>query len=82
MAFGLTEAILCVATFARSFKLRPKAGHKAEVACRLTLRPGDRAADAAHESFVKNSRYVTQPRRPPVRRTAANRSMNEPDSNL
>ncbi len=42
MAFGLTEAILCIATIAQSFMLRLVPGHRVEVACRLTLRPGDR----------------------------------------
>ena len=41
MAFGLTEAILCVATLAQRFKLRMKAGHQVEVKCRITLRPGE-----------------------------------------
>ena len=41
MAFGLTEAILCIATLAQGFMLRLKPGHRVEVACRLTLRPGD-----------------------------------------
>jgi len=42
MAFGLTEAILCVATLAQRFKLRMRAGHQVEVKCRITLRPGER----------------------------------------
>jgi cytochrome P450 len=42
MAFGLTEAILCIATVAQAFMLRLEPGHRVEVACRLTLRPGDR----------------------------------------
>ena len=42
MAFGLTEAILCIATLAQSFKLRLSPGHRVELVCRLTLRPGDR----------------------------------------
>ena len=42
MAFGLTEAILSIATIAQSFMLRLVPGHRVEVACRLTLRPGDR----------------------------------------
>jgi cytochrome P450 len=41
MAFGLTEAILCVATLAQRFKLRMKPGHQVEVKCRITLRPGE-----------------------------------------
>jgi cytochrome P450 len=42
MAFGLTEAILCIATLAQSFVLRLDPGHRVEVLCRLTLRPGDK----------------------------------------
>jgi cytochrome P450 len=42
MAFGLTEAILCIATVAQAFMLRLEPGHRVEVACRLTLRPGDK----------------------------------------
>lgn len=40
MAFGLTEAILCIATLARDFTLRLKPEHVVELECRLTLRPG------------------------------------------
>jgi cytochrome P450 len=42
MAFGLTEAILCIATIGQAFMLRLKPGHRVEVACRLTLRPGEK----------------------------------------
>jgi hypothetical protein len=42
MAFGLTEAILCIATVAQAFMLRLEPGHRVEVACRLTLRPGEK----------------------------------------
>jgi cytochrome P450 len=42
MAFGLTEAILSVATIAQRFMLRLVPGHRVEVSCRLTLRPGER----------------------------------------
>jgi hypothetical protein len=42
MAFGITEAILCIATIAQTFRLRLKPGHRVEVACRLTIRPGER----------------------------------------
>lgn len=40
MAFGLTEAILCIATLGRNFKIGLKAGHVVEAECRITLRPG------------------------------------------
>ena len=39
MSFGLTEAILCLATLAQKFKLRLKPGHVVNPVCRLTLRP-------------------------------------------
>ena len=39
-AFGLTEAVLCLATIAQSVRLRLAPGEKVEPVCRLTLRPG------------------------------------------
>jgi cytochrome P450 len=39
MSFGLTEAILCLATLAQHFQLRLKLGHEVRPVCRLTLRP-------------------------------------------
>jgi cytochrome P450 len=42
MAFGLTEAMLSIATIAQKFMLRLVPGHRVEVSCRLTLRPGDK----------------------------------------
>jgi cytochrome P450 len=41
-AFGMSEAVLCIATIAQAFMLRLKAGHQVEVACRLTIRPGEK----------------------------------------
>ncbi len=41
LTFGLTEAILALATLARSFDLTLEPGHEVEARCRLTLRPGD-----------------------------------------
>ena len=41
-AFGLTEAILCVATLAQRVRLRLAPGEVVEPVCRLTLRPGHR----------------------------------------
>ena len=41
-AFGLMEAVLCLATLARHFRLRLKPGHVVEPICRLSLRPGER----------------------------------------
>ena len=40
-AFGLTEAILCLATLAQRARLRLAPGAVVEPICRLTLRPGD-----------------------------------------
>jgi cytochrome P450 len=42
MAFGLTEAVLSIATIAQNFMLRLVPSHRVEVTCRLTLRPGER----------------------------------------
>lgn len=39
MRFGLTEAILCLATLAQRFQPRLVPGHRVEIECRLTLRP-------------------------------------------
>lgn len=38
-AFGLTEAILCVASLVGKFNIRPVPGTKVEPVCRLSLRP-------------------------------------------
>lgn len=40
-AFGLTEAILCLATLAQGFRLRLRPGWEVMPVCRLSLRPGD-----------------------------------------
>lgn len=37
--FGLTEAILCLATLAQHFRPRRVPGHEVSIDCRLTLRP-------------------------------------------
>ncbi len=41
-AFGLTEAVLCLATLARHVRLRLQPGWVVEPVCRLSLRPGER----------------------------------------
>ena len=41
-AFGLTEAVLCLATLAQQFRLRLRDGFAVMPVCRLSLRPGDR----------------------------------------
>jgi len=48
LTFGLTEAILCLATLAQSFTLRLKPGTVVEPVCRLTLRPGDALPMSVH----------------------------------
>jgi cytochrome P450 len=39
MSFGLTEALLCIATLAQQFTLRLQPGYEVKPVCRLTLRP-------------------------------------------
>lgn len=41
-AFGQTEAIICLATLARRFRLRLRPGFAIDPVCRLSLRPGHR----------------------------------------
>lgn len=41
-AFGLLEAVLCLATLSRHFRLRLRPGFDVKPVCRLSLRPGDR----------------------------------------
>ncbi|MEM9047625.1 MAG: cytochrome P450 [Pseudomonadota bacterium] len=40
LTFGITEAVLTLATLAQRFDLRLEAGHEVALQCRLTLRPG------------------------------------------
>jgi cytochrome P450 len=68
MAFGLTEAILSIA-IAQRFMLRLVPGHRVEVACRLTLRPGDRLP-------------MQLIQRPPVQQTDANVGVRDVDRRL
>lgn len=42
LQFGLTEAILCLAVLAQTFRLRLPEGVDVKPVCRLTLRPGER----------------------------------------
>ncbi len=58
-AFGLTEAILCLATLAQGFRLRLRPGWEVMPVCRLTLRPGERLP------------MRLEPRRPAARTSAA-----------
>jgi cytochrome P450 len=73
MAFGLAEAILCIATIAQAFMLRLKPGHRIELACRLTLRPGEKlpmqliprhAAGAEAPRSGRNPHSASSPQRP------------------
>ncbi len=41
MAFGMTEAILCLAALGQKLQLRLQPGADVQPVCRLTLRPGD-----------------------------------------
>lgn len=41
-AFGLLEAVLCLATLSRKLRLRLRSGWVVEPGCRLSLRPGER----------------------------------------
>ncbi|HUA54740.1 MAG TPA: cytochrome P450 [Candidatus Sulfotelmatobacter sp.] len=47
-AFGLTEAVLCLATLAQRFRLRLQPGAAVQPVCRLTLRPGKRLPMTVH----------------------------------
>jgi hypothetical protein len=67
MAFGTTEAILCLATLAQSFKLRLRPGHRVEPICRLTLRPGKnlpmtvRAREAVRDTAQRTDSPMSVP---------------------
>ena len=41
MAFGMTEAVLCLAILGQAFRFRLKPGYDVQPLCRMTLRPGD-----------------------------------------
>jgi cytochrome P450 len=47
-AFGLTEAILCLATLAQRFRLQLQPGSVVMPVCRLTLRPGKHLPMTVH----------------------------------
>lgn len=55
MRFGLTEAVLCIATLAQKFRLRLKPGHEVMAQCRLTLRPGDHLPMQLHRREASTS---------------------------
>lgn len=69
LSFGLTEAIVCLATLARRVRLRLAAGAVVEPVCHLTLRPGDRlpmtvSARAARPAAVANATAIPMLRCP------------------
>lgn len=66
-AFGLTEAILCVAVIAQKFELRLEAGHVVEPVCRMTLRPGDRLPMTLHPRAGSASGAGSAPAPSPAR---------------
>lgn len=55
MAFGLTEAVLCLATLAGRFRLSLEPGAKIMPVCRLTLRPGDRLPMRLHHRRAEDT---------------------------
>jgi cytochrome P450 len=54
MAFGLTEAILCIATLAQRYSLRLAAGHEMQPICRVSLRPGDALPMTIHRRGTRS----------------------------
>jgi cytochrome P450 len=67
-AFGLTEAILCVAVIAQRFELRVQTGHVVEPVCRMTLRPGDRLPMTVHPRRPRTPGAGPAPEPPPPAR--------------
>lgn len=60
LSFGLTEAILSLATLAQDYCLRLKTGHIVEPIARLTLRPGDRLPMTVHRR-TKRAKAASAP---------------------
>jgi cytochrome P450 len=56
MVFGMTESIIVLATLVQNFDIRLQPGEKAQVTCRLTLRPGDKLRMAAYDRSVDGSK--------------------------
>jgi cytochrome P450 len=48
LSFGLTEAVLCLATLAQSFRLKLVPGTTVTPVCRLSLRPGEHLPMTVH----------------------------------
>ncbi len=59
LTFGLTEAILCLATLAQSFRLTLEPGAAIEPVCRLTLRPGDAVPMRVHRRGGDSGQAMT-----------------------
>jgi cytochrome P450 len=66
--FGLTEAILCLATLAQKFKLRLQPGYTVRPVCRLTLRPDGGLPMTVHPREGKEPRNARpdEPRQAPA----------------
>lgn len=61
LSFGLTEAILCLATLAQSFTLRLKDGHVVKPVARLTLRPEGGLPMTVHRRETVSTNHVRTP---------------------
>jgi cytochrome P450 len=59
MSFGLTEAVLCLATLAQRFTLRLEPGHVVAPVCQVSLRPGDTLPMRLHHRRRAKMRAVT-----------------------
>jgi cytochrome P450 len=65
LSFGMTEMILCLASLAQRFRLRPRAGYVARPVCRLTLRPeGGMPMIVTPRAPVAGSSAASVPRAP------------------
>jgi cytochrome P450 len=60
--FGLTEAILCLATLAQKFQLRLKEGHAVKPICRLTLRPDGGLPMTVHPRTPNRAQTAAAPK--------------------
>jgi cytochrome P450 len=56
MTFGMTEAILCIATIAQAYMLRFEASHRVDVVCRLTVRPGEKLPMRLYSNDLRSLR--------------------------
>jgi cytochrome P450 len=58
MGFGLTEAVLCIATLAQVFQIRLAPNHRVQPVCRMTLRPGDTLPMTLHARSARSGAPV------------------------